>query len=52
MKGYCYKYDVSLAASDFDGFIRDVQVRLADISQASASDPNLLCVNWGHIIGK
>lgn len=48
--GYVYKYDVSLAASEFDGFIRDVRGRLADIAGASSSDPNLVCVNWGHII--
>eukprot|EP00536_Pseudo-nitzschia_multiseries_P015538 jgi/Psemu1/263030/estExt_Genewise1Plus.C_9060007 len=48
--GYVYKYDVSLKASDFDGFIRDMQLRLEDISQAVSSDPKLICVNWGHII--
>lgn len=49
--GCVYKYDVSLKASDFEGFIRDVQLRLVDISQTSTSDnPNLLCTNWGHII--
>jgi hypothetical protein len=50
--GFCYKYDVSLAPSDFGSFIRDVQVLLEDISRASSLNQNLLCVNWGHIIGK
>jgi len=48
--GFVYKYDVSLAASDFGAFIRDVQVQLADVSQASSSSPDLICLNWGHII--
>jgi len=48
--GFCYKYDVSLAASDFEIFIRDVQVLLEDVSQTSSLDQNLICVNWGHII--
>ena len=44
--GFVYKYDVSLAASDFENFIRDTQALLEDLDQS------LLCVNWGHIIGK
>jgi len=48
--GFCYKYDVSLAASDFESFICEVRALLEDISHASSLDQNLLCVNWGHII--
>jgi FAD/FMN-containing dehydrogenase len=48
--GFCYKYDISLAASEFGNFISDVQVILEDISQTSSLNQNLLCVNWGHII--
>jgi len=48
--GFVYKYDVSLAASDFGNFIRDVKAFLEDISQASSLDIDLRCVNWGHII--
>ncbi|VEU45049.1 unnamed protein product [Pseudo-nitzschia multistriata] len=49
--GYVYKYDVSLKARDFEGFIRDMKLRLGDVSHASSSaDHHLLCVNWGHII--
>jgi len=43
--GYVYKYDVSLAADDFDGFIREMRSRLMSLPQQG-----LLCVNWGHII--
>ena len=50
--GFVYKYDVSLAASDFENFIDDVNVLLEEISQASSLDHDLRCVNWGHIIGK
>ena len=50
--GFVYKYDVSLAASDFGNFIHDIKVLLEDISQASSLDQNFICVNWGHIIGK
>lgn len=45
--GYVYKYDVSLAASNFDGFLREVKARLG----AFAGNHHR-CVNWGHIIGK
>ena len=51
-KGYVYKYDISLAASDFDSFIHDMKVRLIDQQKAASSDENLICGNWGHIIGK
>jgi hypothetical protein len=50
--GFVYKYDVSLAASDFEHFIRDVQVLLEEISHTSSLGQSLVCVNWGHIIGK
>jgi D-2-hydroxyglutarate dehydrogenase len=43
--GYVYKYDVSLAASDFDGFIREMNTQLGIYGG------NHLSVNWGHIIG-
>jgi hypothetical protein len=45
-----------LAAIDFDSFIHDMKVRLIDAShdqqKAASSDENLICGNWGHIIGK
>ena len=50
--GFVYKYDVSLAASDFEPFINDVKILLEDISRTSNLGHNLRCVNWGHIIGK
>ncbi|KAL3911336.1 MAG: hypothetical protein SGARI_001693 [Bacillariaceae sp.] len=40
--GFVYKYDVSLAAIDFDNFIHEIKARLPD--------NDALCVNWGHII--
>eukprot|EP00535_Pseudo-nitzschia_heimii_P006278 CAMPEP_0197194202 /NCGR_PEP_ID=MMETSP1423-20130617/28812_1 /TAXON_ID=476441 /ORGANISM="Pseudo-nitzschia heimii, Strain UNC1101" /LENGTH=583 /DNA_ID=CAMNT_0042647589 /DNA_START=77 /DNA_END=1828 /DNA_ORIENTATION=+ len=48
--GFVYKYDVSLAASDFENFIRDTQAQLEDLSRTSSLDESLICVNWGHII--
>jgi FAD/FMN-containing dehydrogenase len=53
--GYNYKYDVSLAADDFDNFIREIKSKLLrfiprDISSPSSSSIDLQCVNWGHII--
>lgn len=51
--GYVYKYDISLAASDFDSFIQDIKIRLLNVlhkRQNASSNDNLLCVNWGHII--
>lgn len=50
--GFVYKYDVSLAASDFGPFIDDVKILLEDISRTSNLGHDLRCVNWGHIIGK
>jgi FAD/FMN-containing dehydrogenase len=52
--GCNYKYDVSLAADDFDNFIRGIKSKLQfiprSISIQSSSSIDLQCVNWGHII--
>jgi FAD/FMN-containing dehydrogenase len=54
--GYVYKYDVSLAATDFNDFICEMKSRLRSYENAhctsSAAKKDLRCVNWGHIIGK
>ena len=43
--GFVYKYDVSLAADDFDGFIQGMKSRLETLLR-----DDVHCVNWGHII--
>ena len=42
--GYTYKYDVSLAMSEFAGFAREMQHRLV------AVDDGIVMTNWGHIM--
>jgi FAD/FMN-containing dehydrogenase len=44
--GFVYKYDISLAAIDFDSFIQEIKSQLASFARK-----DLLCVNWGHLIG-
>lgn len=46
--GYVYKYDVSLAPSDFDSFIHDIRGQLELFNGSTSKN---ICVNWGHIIG-
>jgi FAD/FMN-containing dehydrogenase len=48
--GYVYKYDLSLAPTDFDGFIHEIKTRLK-YAQQTSDDRDIVCVNWGHIIG-
>lgn len=43
-QGYVYKYDVSLAVTDFEDFIQEMQTNLRTLS------PQALCTNWGHVI--
>ncbi|KAL3908488.1 MAG: hypothetical protein SGILL_008460, partial [Bacillariaceae sp.] len=45
--GFVYKYDVSLAAIDFEDFIHEIKTQLESFHRN-----DLRCVNWGHIIGK
>jgi FAD/FMN-containing dehydrogenase len=53
--GCNYKYDVSLAADDFDSFIYEMKLKLKCMprhifSSQTSSSIDLRCVNWGHII--
>ena len=43
-RGYVYKYDVSLAVTDFEDLVHDIQNHLVTLS------PTALCTTWGHVI--
>lgn len=43
-QGYVYKYDVSLAVSEFEDFIQEIQSSLRTLA------PQALVTNWGHVM--
>jgi FAD/FMN-containing dehydrogenase len=43
-QGYVYKYDVSLAVTEFEDFIQEIRNGL------SINTGDAICTNWGHVI--